>query len=148
MRSEYVVRQPVTSVAQARLDWFREYQTLGNAKKTCGRFGISRKTFYKWLKRFRSSGGDVNSLADLPRTPHHSPRRTSDEIRAIVIDLRNETRFGPRRIGRELWEKRGIRLSERTIWKIIRSSSAQTRTADIQRYQLPIPIDERPSIAA
>ena len=148
MRSEYVVRQSLTSSVQARLDWFTEYQILGNAKATCAQFGISRKTFYKWLKRFRSSGGDANSLADLPRTPHHSPRRTSDEIRAIVIDLRHETGFGPRRIGKVLWEEREIRLSERTIWKIIRSSSEQPKSVDIQHSRLPLPIDERTSIAA
>ncbi len=140
MRSEYVVYQPVVPVSRKRLEWFREYELLGNVKETCERFGISRKTFYKWLNRFRSSGGDVNSLADLPRTPHHSPRRTSDEIRAIVRELRGETGFGPRRLGKELWERKGIRLSERTIWKIIRVSSP---------HPIPsVPVDETTSIAA
>ena len=32
---------------------------------------ISRKTIYKWMKRY---DGTVESLKDRPRTPHHSPR--------------------------------------------------------------------------
>jgi transposase len=130
MRSEYIVHQPAASVIQLRQEWFREYQALGNARETCTRFGISRKTFYKWLKRFKNSGGNPSSLADLPRTPHHSPRRTSNDIRALVLDLRNTTGFGPRRLGRELRQEKGIQLSERTIWKIIRSGSPLVGTND------------------
>ena len=75
MRSEYIVQEQMGSMIQLRQSWFREYQMIGNARETCARFGISRKTFYKWLKRFKESGGNPNSLVDLPRTPHHSPRR-------------------------------------------------------------------------
>jgi transposase len=128
MRSEYVVRPSLTSVIQLRQEWFREYQMLGNARETCARFGISRKTFYKWLKRFKNSGGNPTSLADLPRTPHHSPRRTSDDVRALVLEMRNATGFGPRRLGRELRQQKGIQLSERTIWKIIRNGLPAVET--------------------
>lgn len=130
MRSEYIVRHPDTSIIQLRQEWFREYQALGNVRETCARFGISRKTFYKWLKRFKNSGGNPSSLADLPRTPHHSPRRTSDGIRALVLELRQSTGFGPRRLGRELREEKGVQLSERTIWKIIRSGSPVVENLD------------------
>ena len=129
MRSEYIVSNQAPSVVQIRQEWFREYQLLGNAKKTCARFGISRKTFYKWLKRFKNSGGNPTSLADLPRTPHHSPRRTSDDIRALILEMRTATGFGPRRLGKELRQQRGIQLSERTIWKIIRSGSPRVETS-------------------
>ena len=131
MRSEFVVHNNEMSVIELRQAWFREYQSLGNAKETCARFGISRKTFYKWLKRFKNSGGNPSSLADLPRTPHHSPRRTSDEIRALVLEIRTITGFGPRRLGKELKQQRGIQLSERTIWKIIRNSSPIPVTSSI-----------------
>ena len=121
MRSEYVLGEPMTSVIQLRQAWFKEYQLLGNARATCSRFGISRKTFYKWLKRFKESGGNPLSLADLPRTPHHSPRKTRDDVRALVLEMRTATGFGPRRLRKELGEQKGIQLSERTIWKIIRT---------------------------
>jgi transposase len=130
MRSEYIVHLQEASVIQLRQEWFRQYHLLGNARETCTRFGISRKTFYKWLKRFNNSGGNPSSLADLPRTPHHSPRRTSDDIRALVLEMRNTTGFGPRRLGKELRQQKGIQLSERTIWKIIRSGSPTNGAPD------------------
>jgi len=136
MRSEYIVHRPVDTMIQSRQAWFREYQMIGNARETCARFGISRKTFYKWLKRFNESGGNPNSLVDLPRTPHHSPRRTSDDIRSLVVEMRSNTGFGPRRLGRELRERAGISLSERTIWKIIRNTPPQL-ASDVELSSTP-----------
>src|SRR4030042_5108596 len=56
-----------------RVEWAIFYYTVAeeNATLTAAHFGISRKTFYKWLKRFRDSKNDVSSLADRSRTPHH-----------------------------------------------------------------------------
>jgi putative transposase len=41
----------------------------------CRQFGISRKTGFKWLTRFRSQGGP--GLSDRSRRPHRSPERTA-----------------------------------------------------------------------
>ena len=46
----------------------------------CLRSGISRKTGYKWLRRYLEGG--EQRLDDLPKRPHHSPNRTSDDMRA------------------------------------------------------------------
>jgi len=40
----------------------------------CRRFGVSRKTGYKWLRRHRELGG--KGLEDRSRRPHRSPHRT------------------------------------------------------------------------
>jgi len=128
MRPEYFTHQSLADAVQKRQEWFSEYQTLGNVRETCSRLGISRKTFYKWLKRYRDSGGNPESLADLPRTPHHSPRRTSDETRALILEMRVATGFGPRRLSKELKVQKGIQLSERTIWKIIRAGTTAVGT--------------------
>ena len=55
-----------------RVEWMVFYYTAGkeNASLTAQHFGISRKTFYKWSKRFRDSKHDVHSLADRSRAPH------------------------------------------------------------------------------
>ena len=42
-----------------------------NAALTSRHFGISRKTFHKWLKHFKDSKYDVHSLANRSRAPHH-----------------------------------------------------------------------------
>lgn len=38
--------------ARQRLKWFDWYRKSGSASKTCRYFGISRKTFHKWKKRY------------------------------------------------------------------------------------------------
>jgi transposase InsO family protein len=61
-----------TTHARLRVEWMVFYYTAGkeSAALTAQQFGISRKTFYKWSKRFRDSKYDVHSLADRSRTPH------------------------------------------------------------------------------
>src|SRR4030043_1062723 len=55
-----------------RVEWMIFYYTVGkeNAAPTAQHFGISRKTFYKWSKRFKDSKYNVQSLADRSRAPH------------------------------------------------------------------------------
>ena len=45
------------------------------------RYHMSRKTVHKWKKRY---DGTVESLQDLPRTPHHFPRQqTAAELKLV-----------------------------------------------------------------
>jgi transcriptional regulator of acetoin/glycerol metabolism len=34
--------------ARVRLAWFKRYGEIGNITQVCRKFGIIRKTFYKW----------------------------------------------------------------------------------------------------
>jgi transposase InsO family protein len=68
-----------------------------NVSELCRRFGISRKTGYKWLSRF-DSGGEAD-LQDRSRRPLHSPKRTSDAMEKRVIDARSKyPSWGPRKL--------------------------------------------------
>jgi hypothetical protein len=58
--------------------------------------------------------------------------------------LRRTTGFGPRRLSRELKEKDGIRLSERTIWKIIRNRS-RVSLVDGDKHPLSLVRVEEPA---
>lgn len=63
----------------------------------CRRFGISRKTGYKWRRRYESGG--LSALADRSRAPHHCPHRTPDAVREAVIAARDEKpAWGPRKL--------------------------------------------------
>lgn len=53
--------------------------------QVCARFGISRKTGYKWLNRFRAEG--AAGLLERDRVPRSHPRRTPPEIEALVAEL-------------------------------------------------------------
>ena len=61
---------------------------VANISQLCRRFGISRKTGYKWLKRYREGG--ESALADRSRRPHHSPRRSPEATEADVIAVRRK----------------------------------------------------------
>ena len=62
-----------TTQERLRVEWMVFYYTAGgeNAALSAQHFGISRKTFHKWSRRFRDSKYDVHSLADRSRAPHH-----------------------------------------------------------------------------
>ena len=62
-------------------------QDRANVRALCRQFQISPPTAYKWLARFARDG--PAGLVDRSRRPHHSPTRTSAEVEANVIALRD-----------------------------------------------------------
>jgi transposase InsO family protein len=75
-----------------------------NFSQLCQRFGISRKTGYKWLKRYREGG--ESGLADRSRRPQHSPRRSSVELEKAVVEAREQhPAWGGRKIKAHLKRK-------------------------------------------
>ena len=68
-----------------------------NFSVLCQHYGISRKTGYKWLKRYRARG--CKGLHELSRRPHCIPNRTDPEIEAVVVHLQHQyPRWGPRKL--------------------------------------------------
>ena len=41
-----------------RYSWCEKAKRLGNVTLACCRLGISRKTFYRWRKRYQQARGD------------------------------------------------------------------------------------------
>jgi transposase InsO family protein len=71
----------------------------------CRQFGISRKTGYKWLKRYREAG--LAGLQDQSRRPRHSPSQTPPEVEQVVVEARQtHPTWGSRKLKRWL-ENRG-----------------------------------------
>lgn len=103
-----------------RLAWMMCYEQTGSAQEVCRRFAISRKTFYKWLKRYKESSGKSKSLDDRSRRPHHFPRATPKEEVELLKQAKQQTGFGQRRLRVYMAQKYNINLSERTIWKILK----------------------------
>src|ERR1700682_737871 len=54
----------------------------------CEWFGISRKTGYKWIKRY--DGGGRGGLVDLSRAPRHHPQQIEAERAAAIIRARQQ----------------------------------------------------------
>ena len=52
----------------------------------CERFGISRRTGYKWLERFKEHGQE--GLREQSRRPHKSPLQTNSEVEQSILAIR------------------------------------------------------------
>jgi len=79
-------RNDITREAKKRLEWLDYYHKHHNISLTCRYFGISRKTFYTWLKRYDSS--DLSSLETRSRAPlkRRQPEITPEqELRVIKL---------------------------------------------------------------
>ena len=71
----------IAQEAHARQRYLEYFLKHRNATETAIRYRISRKTLYKWLKRY---DGTWQSLVERSRRPHSSPRaHTAEEIRHI-----------------------------------------------------------------
>jgi hypothetical protein len=66
-----------------RLRILRQAAEEGNVARVCRRFGLSRKSFYKW-KRRHVEHGDAG-LCDRPRSPQQSPRATAHEVVSKIL---------------------------------------------------------------
>lgn len=63
----------------------------------CDEFGVSRKTGYKWLERYKIGG--VNALTDQSRAPRSHPHAVSEEIIEEILRVRaRHPRWGPRKL--------------------------------------------------
>jgi len=86
----------------------------------CRRFGISRKTGYKWLGRERCG----EALTERSRRPHDSPSHTPPAVEAAVLALRAQRpSWGGRKLRRRLLD-----LGHAAV------PSASTITAILQRH--------------
>lgn len=89
-----------------------------NRRELCRRFGISADVGYKWLARWRA--GDLE-LEDRSRRPHESPHRSSAELEARVLAVREaHPAWGARKIERWLADREVATPAVSTVHEILR----------------------------
>jgi transposase len=117
-----------------------------NVARVCRRFGISRKSFYKW-KRRHTDHGDAG-LCDRPRTPRRSPRATAREVVSKILYLRQHYHFGPARIAAYLRRFHQIVIAGSSVHRILTrhglsrlpaNQKHRARGKRWQRYEKPQP---------
>ncbi len=128
-------------IVHPRMAWILYYEEKKNVRLVCQKFGISRKTFYKWLKRYRKSGGDPASLVDNSRKPHRFPRATPPEVVNQIVQAKRETGYGQRRLKQYLAQNHNISVSEHTIWKLLKKLYAEN---GFGAYQTTPAVEARP----
>jgi len=76
-------------------------QPDANMSQLCERFGISRPTGYKWLRRWQKSGKE--GLVNRSRRPHQPANQTPSDIEGLVLGVRRTHKsWGARKIKRWL----------------------------------------------
>lgn len=88
----------------SRKDFIRAVKEgKGTVSELCRELGISRKTGYKWLRRFE----DGEELGDRSRAPFHKPNKTPGETEELIVALRERyPAWGGRKI-RHVLEMQG-----------------------------------------
>jgi transposase InsO family protein len=111
----------------------------------CKRYGVSRKSYYKWKKRYKQKG--IEGLLDLSKRPHNIRyRKVTSEIQETILDLRLTKRFGCNRIKFRLKRIIGLSLSTRTIYKVLKRHSlnilkCHSRIRKYKRFAMKHPND-------
>lgn len=104
-----------------------------NAASTCRYYGISRKTFYKWLQRYNESG--EMGLADRSKRPVISPRATSKEVVSKVLYLRQTYHFGAGRVVNYLKRYHQISISSSTVQSILKKHDLNRLPGNKKKYE-------------
>jgi transposase InsO family protein len=106
-------------------------------------FGVSRKTAYKWIKRYRRDPDQ--RLVDRSRRPHRSPGRSAAAVEQAVLGVHDRHRWGARKIHRVLQDQ-----STTTTGLMPSIPSIRTLAAILKRHdrvgikaQPPPPADTR-----
>lgn len=76
-----------------------------NVSAICLKFGISRKTAYKWLSRYQKDR--LQGLEELSRRPLRSPSRISEEMVLRILAIREKEHCGGKKI-RKYLEREGV----------------------------------------
>src|ERR1700687_2228962 len=121
-------------------------EVTGNVAATCRYYGITRQTFYKWLRRYEEQGDD--GLRDRSSAPFHSPNETSVEIVGKIVYLRQHYHFGPDKISMYLKRYHDVGISPSGVWRVLKrlelnrlptSQRYKRHTQRWKRYEKPLP---------
>jgi transposase InsO family protein len=97
---------------------------IGNVAEACRVFGISRKSYYEWLKKAEQYG--LSAL--LPRErrrPHQPNAMSSEEVAIILSEAITRPTLGPRSLLRHL-KARGVDRSASGVAKVLRRHNLGT----------------------
>jgi transposase InsO family protein len=75
-------------------DWERDLYSM---VELCERYGVSRKTGYKWLGRYQREG--PQGFQERSRAPHRCPHRIAADVAAIICTARRQhPSWGPEKL--------------------------------------------------
>lgn len=115
-RTAHLLR--LSRVAQHRLEWMIFWENHHqDVSMTCRHFGIARKTFYTWLKRFNTHF--LHGLEDQSKAPHRTRQReyTARQYERIVQLRRQYVRYGKMKL-LALYQQQYPQDTAMSAWKV------------------------------
>src|SRR5919106_1462533 len=114
------VRKCIQIEISSKFNLIHEKEWTGDTVcNICKSYGTSRKTYYKWNKRYKQNG--IEGLSESSRRPHTIKyKKVTPEVEETILDLRLTKRFGCNRIKFRLKRVIGLSLSTRTIYKMLK----------------------------
>lgn len=109
----------VVPMSEIRLAFVHQVVSLHTSvAEACRKFQISRKTGYKWLRRYQEE--PAQPLTDRSRRPNASPGRSEECAELCIVAVRRRFGWGPEKI-HDYLTARGVAVpSSRTVANILR----------------------------
>jgi transposase InsO family protein len=134
----------VVAMSEIRRDFVDAVLVAGDPMaRACRRFGISRKTGYKWIFRFQQN--PQQPLQDQSRRPRRSPRQTPAKVQQRLVEAHQTWGWGARKV-RQIVKNQGLQVpSVNTVQTILARAgctrSAPAAPATTQRFERAEPND-------
>jgi len=135
VRTRKIGQKTLSFEAQLKLEWIIFYytQTKQNSSKTACHFGISRKTFHKWLSRFKEI--DLTTLEERSRRPKKVRSwmvAKTEEIRVVAL-RKKYLKYGKKKL-KVLYEQEHYEtISTWKIERVIRKYQLYPNLAEYQK---------------
>ena len=115
-----------------------------NIRALCRSFQVSPTTAYELLRRFAKSGDD--GLRNLSRKPLSSPFKTEAKLEQLILQIRDETHWGARKITRRIRDLGHHAPHPSTVHSILQRNERVDTAANEeyhtwQRFEHPSPND-------
>jgi len=112
--------------------------------KTCKELDVSRSIFYFWKQKYDKEGR--SGLYRKKPVAFSHPRKTSSDVVEKILELRAEYQLGALRIVYYLDRYHGIKISESTVSRVLKShgvgqlpKTAPRRALHTKRYAMKVP---------
>ena len=93
-------------------------ERIGNIRRACRYFGVSRSAFYLWKQAYETYGDE--GLVNKKPCPFNLKLRTAPEIVEKILYLRRTYHLGPIRIVWYLERYHGMKISDARVYRILR----------------------------
>jgi transposase InsO family protein len=112
--------------------------------KACREFNVPRSSFYRWKQKYEKAG-QAGLYRERPVAYRH-PSKTSVEVVEKILELRAEYQFGALRIRYYLERYHGIKVSESTVSRVLKThgvnrlpKTTPRRALHTKRYAKTVP---------